>query len=117
MDDGRDSQLTTECWRQAGGVEYRQSEIEVFVVLAQDDLGFASTVDLEDANAVSVGFAGESRKVLGGLQTKARNDCISDVGEPSDPGWLLRDKESPQDIRIAGGAEGKLNRKCVCEIR
>jgi hypothetical protein len=98
-------------------VEYRQSEIKVLVVLAQDDLGFASAVDLEDANAVGIGFAGERRKVFGGLQTHARNDCISDVGEPSDPGWLMRNKESPQDIWIAGGAKGKLNRKCVCEIR
>jgi hypothetical protein len=89
----------------------------VLVVLAQDNLGFASAVDLEDANAVSVGFVGESRKVFGGLQTKARDDCISDVGEPSDPRWLLQNEESPQDIWIARGAKGKLNRKCVCEIR
>ena len=86
------------------------------VVLAQDDLGFALAVDLEDANAVSFGFAGESRKVFGGLQTKARDDCISDVGEPSDPRWLLQNEESPQDVWIARGAKGKLNRKCVCEI-
>jgi hypothetical protein len=45
----------------------------VLVVLAQDNLGFAFAVDPEDANAVSVGFAGESRKVFGGLQTKARD--------------------------------------------
>jgi hypothetical protein len=73
----------------------------VLVVLAQDNLGFAFAVDLEDVNAVSVGFAGESRKVFGGLQTKARDDCISDVGEPSDPRWLLQNEESPQDIWIA----------------
>jgi len=57
----------------------------VLVVLAQDDFGFAFAVDLEDANAVSGGFVGESHKVFGSLQTKARNDCISNVGEPSDP--------------------------------
>jgi streptogramin lyase len=89
----------------------------VLVVLAQDDLGFAFAVDLEDANAVSVGFGGESYKVFGGLQPKAGNDCVSDVGEPSDPRRLLRNQESPQDIWIARGAKGKLNRKCVCEIR
>jgi hypothetical protein len=82
----------------------------VLVVLAQDNLSFAFAVDLEDANAVSFAFARESRKVFGGLQTKARNDCISDVGEASDPRWLLRNKESPQDIWIARGARGKLNR-------
>jgi hypothetical protein len=116
-DDGRDSQLATERWRKARRAEYRQPEIQVLVVLAQDDLVFAPAVDPEDADAVGIGFAGESRKVSGGIQTKARNDRIPDVGEPSDPGWLLRNKESLQDIRIAGGAQGKLNRKCVREIR
>ena len=116
VDDSRDGQAATERWRQVRSAEYRQPEIKVLVVLAQDDLGFALAVDLEDANAVSVGFAGESRKVFGGLQTKARNDCISDAGEPSDPRWLLRNKESPKDIWIAGGAKGKLDRKCVSEI-
>jgi hypothetical protein len=80
----------------------------VLVVLAQGDLNFAFAIDLEDANADSVGSAGESRKVFGGLQTKARNDCISDVSEPSDPEWLLRNEKSPQDIWIAGGAKGKV---------
>jgi hypothetical protein len=89
----------------------------VFIVLAQDNLGFAPAVDLEDANAVSVGFAGESSKVSGGFQTKACDDCVSEVGEPSDPGWLLQNEESPQYIWIAGGANRKLNRKRICEIR
>ena len=92
VDDGRDSQLTTERRRQVRAAQYRQSEIKVPVVLAQDDLGFAPAVDLEDADAVSFGFVGESRKVSGGLQTNARNDCISHVGEPSDPRWLLRNE-------------------------
>jgi len=88
----------------------------VLVILAQDDFGIASAVDLEDANAIGGAFVGESRKVFGGLQTKARNDCISDVGEPSDPRWLLRNKKSPKDIWIGSGAKGKLNRKRVCEV-
>jgi hypothetical protein len=88
----------------------------MLVVLPQDDLGCALAVDLEDAHAVRVVLVGEGRKVLGGLQTKTSNDCIADVGEPSDPRWLLGNEESPQNIWIAGGAQGQLNRKCVCEI-
>ena len=74
----------------------------MLVILAQDDLGFASAVDLEDANAVSFASTGERRKVFGGLQTKARNDCISDAGEPSDPRGLLRNRNRQ---RTSGSAE------------
>jgi hypothetical protein len=88
----------------------------MLVVLAQDDLGFAGAEDPEDADAGGCGITRERCKVLGGLQTKSRNDCISDLDERSDPRWLLREDESGQDIRIYGGVRRKSNRKRVCEV-
>src|SRR5436190_15568189 len=88
----------------------------MFVVLAQDDLGFAGAEDPEDADAGGCGITRKRCKVLGGLQAKSRNDCNTDSHERSDPGWLLREDESGQDIWICGGARRKANRKRVCEV-
>lgn len=88
----------------------------MIVVLAQDDLCFAGAEDPEDADARGRGVTGEGCEVFGGLQTKSRNDCIPEVGERSDPGWLHREDESGQDIWIHGGVSRKLNRKRICEI-
>jgi len=73
----------------------------MLVVLPQNDLGFASAVDLEEGDTVDVGFVGKTREVPGGLQTEARDYSVSDAGEPSYPERLLRQEKSPQDIRIA----------------
>jgi hypothetical protein len=88
----------------------------MLVVLAEDDLSLAGAEDPEDADTRGCCIARERCKVPGGLQTKSRNDCISDLDEHSDPGWLLREDESGQDIWICTGVKRKSNRKRVCEV-
>jgi len=83
------------------------------VVLAQDDFGLTPAVHPEEGDSVTVGLIGESRKAFRGFETKARNDGVSEGGEPSNPERLLRHDESPQDVRIVSGAQWKSNGKCV----
>ena len=79
----------------------------MLVVLAQDHLRFAGAEDPEDADAGGDGVIRERCEVFGGLQTKSCNDCIPDVGERSDPGWLHREDEPGQDIWIRRGVRRK----------
>ena len=88
----------------------------MIVVFAQDDFCLARAEDPEDADAGGDGVIRERCEVFGGLQTKSCNDCIPDVGERSDPGWLHREDEPGQDIWIRRGVRRKLDRERVREI-
>src|SRR5947208_999342 len=52
VNDGRQGQLASGTWRRAWRTKNRHPEVEVLVVLAQDDLGFAGAEDPEDADAL-----------------------------------------------------------------
>jgi hypothetical protein len=85
MDDRRHGEVSFACWRWLTRAEDRKPEVQVLVVFTEDDLCRCRTVNLEKGDAAPFVPCAERLELLGGLETRASYECVSDSHEAADP--------------------------------